>query len=71
MTVLIINFPFTSAFYDGLTRVPAEILDLAKTMGGAKPQLSQRIQIPHALPSLGTGLKLPTTRVLFGAAINE
>ncbi len=52
MAVLIIYFPVTSAFYDGLTRVPAEVLDMAKTMGGTKRQIMRRIKIPHALRTL-------------------
>tara|TARA_B110000261_G_scaffold163179_1_gene208593 strand:+ start:1040 stop:1771 length:732 start_codon:yes stop_codon:yes gene_type:complete len=71
MAVLIIYFPVTSAFYDGLTQVPANILDMAKTMGGTKRQIMRRIKIPHALPSLGTGLKLAAVYAPIGAVIGE
>jgi putative hydroxymethylpyrimidine transport system permease protein len=71
MAVLIIYFPVTSAFYDGLTRVPADILDMAKTMGGTKRQIMRRIKIPHALPSLGTGWKLAAVYAPIGAVIGE
>ena len=71
MAVLIIYFPVTSAFYDGLTRVPADILDMAKTMGGTKWQIMRRIKIPHAIPSLGTGLKLAAVYAPIGAVIGE
>lgn len=71
MAVLIIYFPVTSSFCDGLTRVPAEILDMAKTMGGTKQQIMRRIKIPHALPSLGTGLKLAAVYAPIGAVIGE
>ena len=71
MAVLIIYFPVTSAFYDGLTRVPADILDMAKVMGGTKRQIMRRIKIPHALPSLGTGLKLAAVYAPIGAVIGE
>ncbi|WP_342071853.1 ABC transporter permease [Yoonia algicola] len=71
MAVLIIYFPVTSAFYDGLTRVPPDILDMAKTMGGTKRQIMWRIKIPHALPSLGTGLKLAAVYAPIGAVIGE
>jgi putative hydroxymethylpyrimidine transport system permease protein len=71
MAVLIIYFPVTSAFYDGLTRVPEDILDMAKTMGGTKRQIMRRIKIPHALPSLGTGLKLAAVYAPIGAVIGE
>lgn len=71
MAVLIIYFPVTSAFFDGLTRAPAEILDMAKTMGGTKRQIMRRIKIPHALPSLGTGLRLAAVYAPIGAVIGE
>ena len=71
MAVLIIYFPVTSAFYDGLKRVPADILDVAKIMGGMKRQIMRRIKIPHALPSLGTGLKLAAVYAPIGAVIGE
>ena len=71
MAVLIIYFPVTSAFYDGLTRVPADILDMAKIMGGTKRQIMRQIKIPHALPSLGTGLKLAAVYAPIGAVIGE
>ena len=71
MAVLIIYFPVTSAFYDGLMRVPADILDMANTMGGTKQQIMRRIKIPHALPSLGTGLKLAAVYAPIGAVIGE
>jgi putative hydroxymethylpyrimidine transport system permease protein len=71
MAVLIIYFPVTSAFYDGLTRVPLEFLDMVKIMGGTKRQIMWRIKIPHALPSLGTGLKLAAVYAPIGAVIGE
>lgn len=71
MAVLIIYFPVTSAFYDGLTRVPSDILDMAKTMGASKRQIMRRIKIPFAMPSLGTGLKLAAVYAPIGAVIGE
>ncbi len=71
MAVLIIYFPVTSAFYDGLTRVPRDVLDMAQTMGGTKRQIMRRIRIPYALPSLGTGLKLAAVYAPIGAVIGE
>ncbi|MEO9516899.1 MAG: ABC transporter permease [Paracoccaceae bacterium] len=71
MAVLIIYFPVTSAFYDGLTRVPHDIVDMAKLMGGTKAQIMRRIRIPYALPSLGTGLQLAAVYAPLGAVIGE
>ena len=71
MAVLIIYFPVTSAFYDGLSRVPQGMLDLAQTMGATKLQIMGRIRIPHALPALGTGLRLAAVYAPIGAVIGE
>lgn len=71
MAVLIIFFPVTSAFYDGLTRIPAGMLDLAQTMNAKPRQIMWRIRIPYALPSLATGLKLAAVYAPIGAVIGE
>lgn len=71
MTVLIIYFPITSSFYDGLTRVESGLLDLAQTMGATKTQIMRRIRIPSALPSLGSGLRLAAVYAPIGAVIGE
>ncbi|WP_069300471.1 ABC transporter permease [Neptunicoccus sediminis] len=71
MAVLIIYFPVTSAFYDGLTRVDQGYRDLAQSMGAGKYEFLRQIQIPNALPSLGTGLKLAAVYAPIGAVIGE
>ena len=71
MAVLIIYFPVTSAFHDGLMRVPPALLDLAQTLGASKARTMRRIKIPHALPSLASGLKLAAVYAPIGAVIGE
>lgn len=71
MAVLIIYFPVTSAFHDGLSRTPPSLLDLAKTMGATPSHSLWRLRIPHALPSLGTGLRLAAVYAPIGAVIGE
>lgn len=71
MTVLIIYFPVTSAFHDGLTRLPPEMQDLAQTMGASPWQIMRHLRIPYALPSLGTGLRLAAVYAPIGAVIGE
>jgi len=71
MAVLIIYFPVTSAFHDGLSRVDTGLIDLARTMGATKHQIMRRIRIPHALPSLATGLRLAAVYTPIGAVIGE
>lgn len=70
-TILMLFFPITSSFYDGLQRTPQGYLDLAKTMNASKWQLLWRIKIPAALPSLASGLRLAATFAPMGAVIGE
>ncbi|MCY4284879.1 MAG: ABC transporter permease [Thiotrichales bacterium] len=71
MAVLIIYFPVTSAFFDGLMRTPHGFMDLARTMGARPAAIMFRIRIPAALPALGTGLKLAAVYAPIGAVIGE
>ncbi|MCY4180657.1 MAG: ABC transporter permease [Litoreibacter sp.] len=71
MAVLIIYFPVTSAFHDGLTRSSQGYQELAQTMGASKWRVMRYIQIPNALPALGTGLKLAAVYAPIGAVIGE
>lgn len=71
MAVLIIYFPVTSAFFDGLMRTPRGWLDLAQTMGATPRAVLWRIRVPHAMPSLGTGMKLAAVYAPIGAVIGE
>ncbi len=71
MAVLIIYFPITSAFFDGLMRTPPGYLDLAQTMGASKWRTLWRIRVPAALPSLGSGLRLAAVYAPIGAVIGE
>ncbi len=71
MAVLIIYFPVTSAFYDGLRRTPAGWLDLARTMGASPRTLLWRVRVPAALPGLASGLRLAAVYAPIGAIIGE
>jgi ABC-type nitrate/sulfonate/bicarbonate transport system, permease component len=70
-TILMLFFPITSAFYDGLRYTPPEYLDLAQIMNATKWQILRRIRIPMALPSLGSGLRVAATFAPMGAVIGE
>jgi putative hydroxymethylpyrimidine transport system permease protein len=71
MAVLIIYFPVTSAFFDGLTRTPQGFLDLARTMGASPRRVMWRVRIPAAIPSLASGLRLAAVYAPIGAVIGE
>ncbi|MDA9865163.1 ABC transporter permease [bacterium] len=69
--VLIIYFPITSAFFDGLMRTPPGYLDLARTMHASPTSTLWRIRVPAALPSLASGLRLAAVYAPIGAVIGE
>lgn len=71
MAILIIFFPVTSAFYDGLIRVPPGFLDLARTMQASPARIMWHIRVPNALPALGSGLRLAAVYAPIGAVIGE
>lgn len=75
MAVLIIFFPVTAAFYDGLRRTEPGWLDLARTMTAGRPHagwaLLRHIRIPAALPACATGLRVAAAVAPIGAVIGE
>mgnify|MGYP001145112867 CR=1 FL=1 len=68
---LMLFFPITSSFYDGLSGTLKVHLDLAQIMNASKLQLLLRIRLPAALPSLGNGLRIAATFAPLGAIIGE
>ncbi len=71
MATLIIYFPVTAAFFDGLRRTDPGWLDLARTMGGSRPAVLLHLQIPAALPALTSGLRVATAVAPIGAIVGE
>ena len=71
MALLIIYFPVTSAFYDGLMRTPQGFLDLKQTMGAKALRTMVYIRIPSAIPSLMSGIRLAAVYAPIGAIIGE
>jgi putative hydroxymethylpyrimidine transport system permease protein len=71
MATLIIYFPVTSAFFDGLRRTEPGWLDLARTMQGTKARVLRHIRVPAALPAFGSGLRVATAVAPIGAVVGE
>ena len=71
MATLIIYFPVTAAFYDGLRRTEPGWLDLAKTMGGSRLSILLRVRLPAALPALTSGLRVAAATAPIGAVVGE
>ena len=71
MALLIIYFPVTSAFFDGLMATPRGMLDLARVMNARPWRIMTHIQIPAGLPGLASGLRLAAVYAPIGAIIGE
>lgn len=71
MATLIIYFPVTAAFADGLRRTDPGWLDLARTMGGSRLAVLRVIRVPAALPALASGLRVATAVAPIGAVVGE
>ncbi|MFM2587564.1 ABC transporter permease [Vibrio sp. TBV020] len=71
MAAIIIFFPVTTCCYDGLRNTPTGYLDLAKTMGATKWQLLKHIQLPAALPTLASGIRVAVVIAPIGAVVGE
>lgn len=71
MAVLIIFFPVTAAFYDGLRRIEPEWLELAQVMNAKPLAVIRHIRIPSALPAFASGLRVATAVAPIGAVIGE
>jgi putative hydroxymethylpyrimidine transport system permease protein len=71
MAVLIIFFPVTAAFYDGLRRTDPGWVELAGVMGAAPIAVLRHVRIPAALPALASGLRVAASVAPIGAVVGE
>ncbi|MGD8980361.1 MAG: ABC transporter permease [Desulfobacterales bacterium] len=71
MAVLIIFFPVTAAFYDGMRSTEPEWLELAQVMNAKPMAIIRQIRIPAALPAFASGLRVATAVAPIGAVVGE
>jgi putative hydroxymethylpyrimidine transport system permease protein len=71
LAVVIIFFPVTANFSDGLRRTTPGWLDLAQTMGAGPLATLLHIRLPAALPALASGLRVATAIAPIGAILGE
>lgn len=71
MATLIIYFPVTVAFLDGLRSVKQDYLDLAKTMDASPITILFFLSIPNALPSFASGVRVAASVAPIGAIVGE
>ncbi|TLS36947.1 ABC transporter permease [Pseudalkalibacillus caeni] len=71
VTVLITFFPITVSAFDGLRSSDKDLKELMLTMGASKKDLFLKLDVPSAMPSIFSGLKVAVTMSVIGAAIGE
>lgn len=69
--VLVIFFPVTTAFFDGLRRTDKGYLELAQTMGASRLSQLIHIRLVAAMPSLDSGARVAAAIAPIGAIIGE
>lgn len=71
MAFLIAFFPMVINTAMGLRGIEISKLHLARSMGATALQTFFKIRLPHAMPSIFTGLKLSITSAMIGAIVGE
>ncbi|UOQ92410.1 ABC transporter permease [Halobacillus shinanisalinarum] len=69
--VLVCFFPIAVATMDGLRQTNQELMHYMKMAGASKAQIFRKLQWPHAIPSIFSGLKISATYSVMGAVISE
>ena len=64
-------FPVVVATVQGFKSVEADVIDLARSMGAGPLKIFLKFRLPHALPSIFSGLKVSITLAVVGAVVGE
>ncbi|MCT6923911.1 ABC transporter permease [Metasolibacillus sp.] len=71
VTILITFFPITIGMFDGLRSTDKELKELLQTFDLTRSQIFLKLEVPSALPSFFSGLKVAVPMSVIGAAIGE
>lgn len=71
VTILTAFFPIVVSTYDGLKAGGEEYRELLLTMGANRWSIFTKVQVPLALPSIMSGLKMSVVYCVVGATIGE
>lgn len=71
IVALICFFPITVAVLDGLRSVDAEHLKLMRSFGASRLKTLRSVELPAALPSFFSGLRIAATVSVIGAVFGE
>lgn len=64
-------FPIAVSTLGGLAQTNRELVHYMKMMGAGKNQLFWKLELPHAIPSIFSGLKIAATYSVMAAVISE
>ena len=71
IVALICFFPITVNLVDGLRSVDDQLLKLARSMGASRLRSLRKVELPSAVPSLFSGLRIAATVAVIGAVFGE
>jgi len=69
--VLVTFFPITVALLDGFSGVPADAMDLMRTLGAGRLAVFTKLRWPAAMPALFTGLRISVSYAVVAAIFGE
>ncbi len=69
--VLVCFFPVAIATLDGFRQTSHELIHYMQMAGATKKQIFTKLELPHALPAIFSGLKISATYSVMGAVISE
>ncbi|HWK23641.1 MAG TPA: ABC transporter permease [Ureibacillus sp.] len=68
---LVCFFPIVVASMDGFRQTAPELKHYMRMIGATNRQIFWKLELPHALPSIFSGLKISATYSVMGAVISE
>ncbi|UOQ50594.1 ABC transporter permease [Gracilibacillus caseinilyticus] len=68
---LVCFFPIAVSTLDGFNQTEAELIHYMKMAGATKKQVFTKLELPHAVPQIFSGLKISATYSVMGAVISE
>lgn len=71
VTIIITFFPITVSTFDGFRATNQDLRELLLTLGASKRHVFFKLEVPSALPSFFSGLKVAVPMSVIGAAIGE
>ncbi len=71
MVIMLCFFPIVLSVATGLTRTPADLAELARSLCASRWQAFVRVRLPAALPQIFVGLKVAMPLAVIGALVGE